>query len=196
MLFRSERCKNSASINATTSQGESGGALARAGGIAGMIEFNELGTSEVIKPQILACYNTGLVNALANGTDSTDASTKVGGIVGFMAGGTISTCYNVGTVYIYNTSNEKFDTIVGAIVGWNDNGEKSYVDNSYYISGVGIPLSCKQAIQSNGRSMELVTEAQLKASSDATDAVIDSLNEVQEYFKVNENGYPKLVWES
>lgn len=191
-----ESCKNVASINATPSQGEHGSAFARAGGIAGMIEFDELSTTSVVMPQVLACYNSGLVNALASGDDSSEAGTKVGGIVGLIAGGTISTCYNVGTVYIYNSSNEKFDTTVGGIVGWNTNSEKSFVDNSFYIADVGVPLSCKQQIQTSGRSMALVTTAQLQAESGTTDAVIDLLNEVQEYYAYNAGNYPKLVWES
>ena len=192
-----ESCKNVASINATPSQGDLGSAFARAGGIAGMIEFNVLSTTGVVMPQVLACYNMGLVNALASGDDSSEAGTRVGGIVGLIAGGTISTCYNVGTVYIYNSSNERFNTTVGGIVGWNTNSEKSFVYNSFYIDGVGIPRSCTQTIQTNGsRSMALVTSELLKAESGTTGAVIDLLNEVQEYFAYIAGNYPKLIWES
>lgn len=189
-----ESCKNVASVNATPSKGEHGSAFARAGGIAGLIEFNELSTTGVVMPQILACYNTGLVSALASGDNSSEAGTRVGGIVGLIAGGTISTCYNVGTIYIYDTAEQKFYDIVGGIVGWNTNSEKSYVENSYYITGEGIPLSCTQGFQKN--TMALVTIEQLQAESGTAGAVIDLLNEVQEYFVYNAGNYPKLVWES
>ncbi len=191
-----ESCKNSASINATPSQGELGSAFARAGGIAGTIEYTSASETGAIMPQVIACYNTGLVNARANGDDSSESGTKVGGIVGLIAGGIIDTCYNVGTTYIYNDNDETFTENTGAIVGWNTNSVNSYINNSYYIEGVGIPNACTMSTQTlDTVKMEITTKEKLQAESGTDGAIIDKLNKANTYFSCVAGNYPKLIWE-
>lgn len=187
-------CKNSASMTAMLNRGEYGNALARAGGIVGVQKFEEVSETGLVMPMVSNCYNVGMVNALASGSDSDETGSKVGGIVGFISGGTVDSCYNVGTLYTYNSYGEQFNTSVGAIVGWNNNSEQSYVINCFHIAYSGIPLTCSLTMQKS--EMTLVSEAALKADDTATDAIINQLNQYNGAFVYNENGYPKLNWEA
>lgn len=187
-------CVNYASVYAQTSNGEYGSASARAGGIVGMMEFTGSSTvSGNVAPFVTSSYNTGTVSVLENGIQTQDSSPKAGGITGYMAGGTIDSCYNVGSVYIQTTSGQSTDN-VGAIVGWNNNSEKSAVINTFYIDLDGIPLSCTVTLQTN--LMTKVTEDELKAEDTGETSVLYKLNQYYNAFVYNAGGYPKLSWEA
>ncbi len=187
-------CKNAASLYATTNRGQYGQAVARAGGIVGVQKFEEVSDTGVVMPIVSNCYNVGLVNALASGSDSGEDGSKAGGILGLISGGTVHSCYNAGSVYTTNDRGENFDTTIGAIVGWNNNSEQSYVYNCYYVDYQGIPVNCTQSMKAS--EMTKVSEAQLKADGTQADDIINKLNEEYAKFEYREGGYPKLDWET
>ena len=151
-----------------------------------------------VAPYVTSCYNVGTISALENGSQTVESSAKVGGLVGFIQGGTVDSCYNVGDTYLYSIDSMNQQTIsrdnVGAIIGWNNNTEKSSVLNSFYINLQGMPLSCTIALKTN--EMQLVTEEQLKADAVDENSILSRLNKSYNKFVYNANGYPKLSWEA
>ena len=191
-------CVNYATVDARASSGEYGSSSARAGGIVGLIKFNGTSTMTNVAPYVTSCYNVGTISALENGSQTVESSAKVGGLVGFIQGGTVDSCYNVGDTYLYSIDSMNQQTIsrdnVGAIIGWNNNTEKSSVLNSFYINLQGMPLSCTIALKTN--EMQLVTEEQLKADAVDENSILSRLNKSYNKFVYNANGYPKLSWEA
>ena len=123
-----------------------------AGGVAGAV-YN---TSTIID-----CYNTGLIH---QGTSNATIP-ETGGIAGDNAG-TISNCYNVGSV---SCENDKF---LGSIAGYNNWRSSNYtctVENCYYLGGTDLNAVGRNDIPDN------ITKTEPKSAAEFADGTVLNL---------------------